>query len=464
MNNRINPILDTDSYKLSHYLGYPSDVTHMYSYAESRGGIYPATVFFGLQKFLKELAEVRVTLDDVREANSFAKAHGVPFNVEGWFNIVEDHGGRIPVRIKAVAEGTLVPTRNVLVTVENTDPTMPWLTSYIETALLRATWYPTTVATRVHYMKERIKPYYDDTSDAPDMGFSILDFSARGVSSRETAEMGGMAHLLSFIGSDNIPAVLAAKKYYDEPMAAFSVPATEHSIMTSFGEENETESFRYLIERMMPVGGILSVVSDTWNVYRAVKEFSKLQYMIENKGGTLVIRPDSGSMRDVLPKIFRDVRELFSGSVNAKGYFVPKLVKVLQGDGINEHSVVEPFAIGKEFGISADAIMTGSGGGLMQSNIDRDTCKFAFKASNVTKGGVDVGIAKNPITDPGKSSKMGRMTLVDYDGANTIMTITDDMEEYDGSKRTDMLRTVYEDGQLFNVENFAAIRKRLSHQ
>ena len=179
--NRINPILDTDSYKLSHFLGYPQDATNIYSYAESRGGVYTATVFFGLQKFIKELAATRVTVDDVFEAASFAKAHGVPFNEAGWMRIVDVHNGRIPVRIKAVAEGTFVPTHNVLVTVENTDPTMPWLTSYIETALLRATWYPTTVATRIHAMKQDIKPFYDRTSDLGDMGFALLDFSARGL-------------------------------------------------------------------------------------------------------------------------------------------------------------------------------------------------------------------------------------------------------------------------------------------
>jgi len=154
-----NFILDTDSYKLSHFLGYPSDATHVYSYAESRGGKYDATVFFGLQKFCKELAEVHVTGVDINEAHTFAKLHGVPFNLEGWTRIVNVHGGRIPVRIKAVAEGTLVPTRNVLVTVENTDPTMPWLTSYVETALLRAVRYPVTVATRIPNLKQKIKPF-----------------------------------------------------------------------------------------------------------------------------------------------------------------------------------------------------------------------------------------------------------------------------------------------------------------
>ena len=464
----MNFILDTDSYKLSHFLGYPPEATHVYSYAESRGGSYPATVFFGLQKFAKELAAVRVTAADVAEAREFARAHGVPFNEEGWLSIVHGkHAGRIPVEIKAVAEGTLVPTRNVLATVENTDPRMPWLTSYIETALLRATWYPTTVATRVHGMKQRIKPLYDLTSNSVDMGFAVLDFSARGCSSRETAEVGGMAHLLSFIGSDNIPAVLAARRFYDEPMAAFSVAATEHSVTTSWGGERELESIEYLIENMMPQNGILSMVADTWNVYEFVEKAAKFKERVANKGGTLVIRPDSGDMEEVLPGVFARALTYFGGQANGKGYTVLDNLKILQGDGINEWSCVTPFEIAESRRISADSVMTGSGGGLMQANIDRDTCKFAFKASNVTIDGIDVPIAKNPITDPGKRSKMGRLALIksqDFGVGETepkLKTVADDGSVKPGFN---YLRTVYRDGELGNMESLATIRKRLASQ
>jgi len=455
----MNFILDTDSYKLSHFLGYPTNAQHIYSYAESRGGKYPATVFFGLQKFVRELAAVRITLADIEEADAFAKAHGVPFNRAGWCRILYHHGGRIPVRIKAVAEGTIVPTRNVLVTVENTDPTMPWLTSYVETALVRAVWYPTTVATRIHGMKQRIKPYYDTTSDSGDMSFGVLDFSARGCSSRETAEIGGMGHLLSFSGSDNIPAVRAALKYYDEPMAAFSVAATEHSVTTSWGRDGEVASIEHLIENMMPKDGILSMVADTYNVYEYVKEVAKFQDRIRNKNGTVVIRPDSGDMHEVLPRVYQSMCELFDKTQNAKGYYVFDRAKVLQGDGINEETVIEPFDIGMFHGVSADSIMTGSGGGLMQANIDRDTCKFAFKASNVTIDGVDVPIAKDPITDPGKRSKMGRLALTSTGNSYATMHV-----EAGDDVSWDQLRIVYEDGNLYNQQSLATIRERLAAQ
>lgn len=460
MTDRINPIMDTDSYKFSHFLGYPSDSQHIYSYAESRGGKYPATVWFGIQKFAKELARVRVTLDDVCEAELFSELHGVPFNHEGWLSIVYDHNGRIPVRIKSAPEGLVIPTRNVLATVENTDPRMAWLTSYVETALLRACWYPTTVATRVHGMKQRIKPYFDATSDTGDMGFAVLDFSARGCSSRETAELGGMAHLLSFVGSDNLPAILAARRYYDEHMAAFSVAATEHSVTTSWGREGEDASIEYMIDNMLPVGGVLSMVADTYNVYEFVKKVAPYQERIKNKGGTVVIRPDSGDMREVLARVFSEMQRTFWKTSNSKRYDVFEVAKVLQGDGINEETCVVPFEMGQMLGISSDSIMSGSGGGLMQADIDRDTCKFAFKASNVTRNGIDVPIAKDPITDPGKRSKMGRLQLFkEKDGYNTISPV-----HYGEGNANDLLRTIYEDGKLYNMESFKTIRERLAAQ
>ena len=253
-------------------------------------------------------------------------------------------------------------------------------------------------------------------------------------------------------------------------MAAFSVAATEHSVMCSYGEENEELSFKYLIANMMPENGILSVVSDTWNIYRAIDYWGKLAEEVRAKNATLVIRPDSGDMEEVLRKILPKITEYFGYDINTKGYKVLRNVKVLQGDGINESNVHVPFAIAEEFGISADSIMTGSGGGLMQTNIDRDTCKFAFKASNLTlSDGTEVGIAKNPITDPGKRSKKGRMMLkhtpywvnTDY----FTYTTDDHPAKYEMYLETeDTLRIVYVNGHVEGIESLSQIRERLSKQ
>ena len=260
-----------------------------------------------------------------------------------------------------------------------------------------------------------------------------------------------------------MPGIMAARRFYDEPMAAFSVAATEHSVTTSWGREGEQASIDYMIENMMPEGGILSMVADTYNVYEFTRKIAEVQHKIAAKKGTLVIRPDSGDMKIVLPQIFNEVRDKFWSIRNEKGYCVPKYVKVLQGDGINEHTCTVPFQIAQEKGISADAVMVGSGGGLMQSNIDRDTCKFAFKASNVTRDGVDVPIAKEPITDPGKRSKMGRLKLCLDEERNEYFTFASESKVlFDAME--DQLRTVYEDGETYSMESLAVIRDRLAKQ
>lgn len=447
----MNFILDTDSYKLSHFLGYNPEVQHIYSYAESRGSkYYPATVLLGVQRYVKQLANTRITKEDIQEAADFAAIHGVSFNLDGWTNILNVTGGSIPVRIKAAPEGSLINTHNVLVTVENTLPSVPWLTSYIETALLRTLWYPSTVATRIHYMKQKILPFFEDTAESLDaLGFALLDFSARGCSN---PALGGLGHLVSFVGSDNLPAILEARRYYDEPMAAFSVNATEHSITTSWFSEDE--SIEYLIKNMMPRNGILSMVGDTWNIYEFTRKVARYKELIAAKNGTLVIRPDSGDIAEVLPEVIKLTANYFGSTKNSLGYGVLNGVKILWGDGINEDSVTTPFEIAKKLGISADSIMTGSGGGIAQANIDRDTCKFAFKASNMTISGIDYSIAKDPITDAGKRSKRGRLALVKDDN-NLYSTV----HPLDTSE--DQLRLIYEDGGLYNMESLAQIRERL---
>src|ERR1700754_3552357 len=182
-----NPILNTDSYKASHYLQYPPEASAMFSYIESRGGRYDRTLFFGLQMLIKEYLCRPVTPAMIEQAKAFFTAHGEPFNEAGWRYIVEHHGGFLPVRIRAVQEGSVVPTHNVLVTVECDDPQVFWLASYMETMLLRV-WYPITVATQSWHLRKLIRSWLlkssDDLSQLP---FKLHDFGARGVSSAESA-------------------------------------------------------------------------------------------------------------------------------------------------------------------------------------------------------------------------------------------------------------------------------------
>ena len=232
----LNLILNTDSYKTSHFAQYPQGTEYLSSYIESRGGTYPATIFFGLQLFLKKYLCCPVSMADIDEAEAVCTAHSVPFNRCGWQHIVNHHGGYLPVEIEAVPEGTEVPTGNVLVQVVNTDPVCAWLTSYIETALLRAVWYPTTVATVSNACYKIIRRYLLNTADDLNgLPFKLHDFGARGASSEETVAIGGLAHLVNFLCTDSLSAIVAGRRYYHADMAGFSIPAAEHRRLPAGG-------------------------------------------------------------------------------------------------------------------------------------------------------------------------------------------------------------------------------------
>ena len=266
-----NIILNTDSYKASMFKQYPMGTTGVYSYIESRGGKYDETVFFGLQAFIKEYLLEPITQTDIDIADEIWTAHGEPFNRSGWQYILDNHAGYLPVVIRAVPEGTVVPVKNVLATIENTDPQCYWLTTWLETALLRAIWYPTTVASNSYESKKIILKYLEKNGDPTTIDFKLHDFGARGVSSLESAGIGGAAHLVNFMGSDTISGVLYAREYYNAGIAGFSIPAAEHSTITSWGRDNEVEAYRNMLTQFAKPGSIVAVVSDSYDIYNACK-------------------------------------------------------------------------------------------------------------------------------------------------------------------------------------------------
>ena len=242
-------ILDVDSYKLSHYLQYPEGTTGLRAYFEARTNGEPIK-FFGLQYIIKQSLMTTVTKEMVDEANSLAQEHGLPFPYEGWMRVVNVHKGKIPLRIEAVQEGTVVPSGNVLFTVINTDLELPWMTTWFETVLSRV-WYPTTVATRSYQMKKFFQEQINLTSDDPDqLPFKLHDFGSRGVSSAESAGIGGAAHLLNFAGTDTIAGLMTVREFYNfEGMPGFSIPASEHSTMTSWGRDAEVDAMLNMVEQ-----------------------------------------------------------------------------------------------------------------------------------------------------------------------------------------------------------------------
>jgi nicotinamide phosphoribosyltransferase len=451
-----NIILNTDAYKPSHYLQYPPRTQFVSSYIEARGGEYAETVFAGLQRELIEYLSQPITANDIREAASVLTGMGLPFNKEGWDHILKVHRGYLPLKIQAVPEGTVLPVGNVMVQVRNTDPVVPWLTSYIETSLLRAVWYPTTVATRSYECRKIIKSYLEKTADNIDsLPFKLHDFGARGVSSKESAGIGGLAHLLSFQGTDTIEAVLYANKYYYEPAAGFSIPAAEHSTITAWGVEFESSAYRNMINKFG--NGMVAVVSDSYDISNACKNIwgKELKSLINGIKGTLVVRPDSGDPATIVLQTIRELMEAFGTRINSKGYSeLPKNIRVIQGDGVSQEEIEKILKVLVKHAISTENIAFGMGGELLQK-LNRDTCKFAMKASAICQNGEWHDVYKDPVTDTGKRSKRGVLKLVS-DGKKWATCRDHEYPEY-----ADQLRIVYEDGVLSHVETLSEIRKRL---
>ncbi|AXQ68750.1 nicotinamide phosphoribosyl transferase [Caulobacter phage CcrPW] len=456
-----NLIADTDSYKLGHWRLYRKGTTTVYSYIESRGGRYERVMFAGLQRLLYKKLGQPITRDNIEEMAKFVPEHGLPFNREGWEIILNEYGGKLPVLIKAVPEGLVVPVKNALFSIENLDPRLPWLTSYLETLILRDLWTACTIATRIFEMTGRINTNWIKHSDNPMSPFALLDFSSRGVMGDDHSILGGIAHLFHFQGSDNVLAVREANYYYFHPMSAFSVMASEHSISCSFGRDNDDDYIANSIAATDP-GAILSLVGDTWNIFEFVKKaVNNHQDEIINKGISFVARPDSGDLEDVLPRVIQILADGLGTDRNSKGREVIRYgAKVLQGDGMNERTHMLPFEIADSLGIAPDSIITAAGGGLMTADLDRDTNRWAMKASEMVINGERVDIYKDPITDPGKQSKRGRFALLrDEEGEFHTANRVNDAEDI-----ADLLEPRYNGVEVINAHTLNQIRERVAAQ
>ena len=454
---KTNILTLTDSYKFSHYLQYPQGTERVFSYFESRKGAkWDNTVFFGLQYFLKEYLQGHVvTLEKIQEAKALCDAHIAPgvFNEKGWLRLLEKHHGVLPVEIRAVREGTPVPVSNVLMTIENTDDEFYWLPNYLETLLVQV-WYPSTVATQSREMKKIIHSYLELTGDPAGINFKLHDFGFRGVSSVESAGLGGAAHLVNFMGTDTVRGLEVARDYYKAGICGFSIPASEHSTITSWGRNGEIDAMRNMLDKYPT--GLVACVSDSWDIYRACSEYwgKELKEKVLAREGCLVVRPDSGEPTEIVPQVLRLLGAAFGEEKNAKGYKVlnPK-VRIIQGDGIDFLTIDGILNAVKKAGYSADNIAFGSGGGLLQK-VNRDTQRFAFKCSAVKVNGEWRGVFKHPATDSTKASKEGRLTLLrDKDGFHTIGGLAD---PYRGDD--DALRQVFNCGQIMTESGFKEIR------
>ncbi|AMR34653.1 nicotinate phosphoribosyltransferase [Mucilaginibacter sp. PAMC 26640] len=469
---RENLILLADAYKYAHHKLYMPGTTNIYSYLESRGGMFDETVFFGLQYFLMEYLQGpafnQIDLDEAAEFLPQVFGRDDVFDKSKFQYILDKYNGHLPVVIKAVAEGTAVPTGNALMTIENTDPECYWLTNFLETLLMQI-WYPCTVATLSNEVRKVITQFYAETATEGSLAgidFILNDFGFRGVSSVESAKLGGAAHLLSFNGSDNLAASLMASNYYSaEKVYGLSIPATEHSICTLLGQAGELEVFKHVLNTF-PTGTI-ACVSDSYNIFRACEEYwgTELKDQILNRKGTLVIRPDSGDPVMTLLRVFEILFEKFGYTVNDKGYKVlPPQIRVIQGDGVNYDAIKVMYQSLKARQISAENLVLGMGGALLQK-VDRDTQKFALKCSSAVINGKQINVEKHPteldaegnITQSFKKSKGGRLKLVKING------IFKTVNQHDNPELADELQTVFENGTLIKPVTFEQVKANLKN-
>lgn len=478
-----NLILCSDAYKYSHHRFYGVEMTKMISYLESRGGKFNNTVFYGLQIILKQYLEgIAIVKEEVDEAYEYLGTKLGVFGRDDVFDrskfdyIVDKYDGKLPISIKAVPEGTVVETKNVLFTIESLDPECAWLTNFLESILLQV-WYPITVATLSREVRKIVDAAfrkctsYDTGLREFLVDFVLNDFGFRGVSSVQSAKIGGSAHLVNFKGSDTVIASKMIRDLYNtETIYGLSIPATEHSIMTLKGEEGELEMMRRVLT-MFPTG-LVACVSDSYNIFRACSQYwgQDLIDLILSRpsepGNQLVIRPDSGHVINSLREIFHILFDKFGYTTNEQGYKVlPPQVRVIQGDGVNLESISEIYAMLEEEKISPENLALGMGGKLLQADINRDTQNFATKACFAIVNGEEKNIVKSPtemdadgnITKSFKKSKQGRLKLVKNEDG-TFRTVTSMDADYDSVK--DELVEVFRNGEILKEWTFEEVRER----
>jgi nicotinamide phosphoribosyltransferase len=297
----------------------------------------------------------------------------------------------------------------------------------------------------------------DPASEIP---FKLHDFGARGVSSRESAMLGGMAHLVNFQGTDTVAALVAAREFYGCPMAGYSIPAAEHSTMTSWGRNRETEAYQSMLDHFAKPGSIIAVVSDSYDIDHAIAHIwgQKLKSKVIESGATIVIRVDSGDPVEQVLGALNKLDHAFGHRLNSKGFKLLNHVRVIQGDGIDLNTIQEILDTVLNAGYSASNVVFGMGGALLQK-VNRDTQKFAYKVCEATIDGKRIPIRKEPVSDKGKWSKAGRQDLIrNTNGEFQTITIPDSLNQSPDS----VLQTVYVDGKLQNEATFDEIRKRAS--
>jgi nicotinamide phosphoribosyltransferase len=432
---------------------YPEGTDGMFDHFLSRGGRYGMSQWVGMQYILLTSFTERVTKKDVEHAAAWHAKRNEPFNFTGWMRVVEKHNGYLPLVIRAVPEGMLIPVQNILMSVEATDKELFWLASWAETQLTRV-WYPMTVSTQGWHIKKNVLEALVASSDDPlaELPYKYHDFGGRGAACAEAAMIGGMAHCVNWHGSDTCEGVELANQCYSTDMAAGSIVASEHSVVGSWGRGGELDFYQHYLDLFAKPGALMACVSDTWDVFNATENYwcGELLEQIKNSGATLVVRPDSGDPITVIMKLLEIFERKVGMKKNMKGFKVlPKFLRMIQGDGVNHEAVRAILHEMLSHGYSASNLAFGSGGANLQK-VDRDTMKCAYKCSEITINGAPRKVYKDPVTDPGKRSFKGRLDLVLRDGV---------FQTVEGNQPDSQLVEVFRDGKVTRLFTFEEIRK-----
>lgn len=479
-----NPFLLTDYYKVGHVFQYPKNTTLVYSNLTPRSSRIPNTdemVFFGLQYFIKEYLQTYLNENFFQQPkekviNEYKRrivtSLGDHLPTYQHLELLHDFG-YLPVEIKALPEGSLVPMRAPCLTIVNTRPEFYWLTNFLESILSAIIWQPCTSATIAYQYRKLLNKYAIETGMPMEfVQWQGHDFSFRGMSSLESAITSGMAHLLSFTGTDTIPAIDALEAYYnanaDDELIGGSVAATEHSVMCSGSKDGELETFNRLVTEVYP-SGIVSIVSDTWDLWKVCTEYvAALKEKILARNGKVVIRPDSGDPVKIIcgdpngktaaerKGVVELLWDVFGGTVTDKGYrLLDGHIGAIYGDSINLQRA-EAICEGlKQKGFASQCVF-GIGSFTYQYNT-RDTFGMAMKATYVEVNGEGREIFKNPVTDDGTKKSATGLLQVKKENEKYVLY---DKASWEQEKESE-LKTVFKDGKLVRDFSLREIRERL---
>lgn len=494
---KMNPILAIDGYKVSHRAQYPQGTTQVYSNFTPRSDRFFSSpvadgklVFFGLQGFLQwfmvdlfnDAFFARPQEDVVNEykavMDSYLGKDAVPVDhIRALHNL-----GYLPLHVKSLDEGSKVPMKVPVLTITNSHDEFFWLVNYLETVLSAELWKASTNATIAHHYRKVCEQWAVKTcSDMSHLDFQCHDFSFRGMAGLQDTMQAGAGHLLSFKGTDSIPSLLYARDHYtagEDYFIGASIPATEHSVMCMGEKEQEIETFRRLIVDLYPQG-FVSIVSDTWDYWRVMTEYTReLKQIILNREGRVVFRPDSGDPVEILCGTGADddtrntrtpeekgsvevLWEIFGGTVNEKGYKVlDPHVGLIYGDSITLARADEILRRLEAKGFASSNVVFGVGSFTYQYNT-RDTFGFAMKATWGAVNGEGRMIFKEPKTDSGLKRSARGLLRVERDAQGELQLHDEQTWE---QEKTGELKTRFLDGKLYNVDHFEQIRQRLTAQ